>query len=67
MGGSLPTEAVIAKIKEGYSDCHDKAQAIPQQVLDKKMSTKYFGRQMMFFHCVKVSINIRKVRQYKRL
>ena len=46
------------KAVAGYKACHDVSEAVPQEVLDMKPITRQFGRQMVFFKCIKVSKSI---------
>merc|ERR1712080_116634 len=41
-----------------YQDCHDIAEAWPQESLDRNVLTKKYGRNMIFFRCAKKSENL---------
>merc|ERR1711920_652653 len=39
------------RLVQGYKDCYDISESLPQTALDRNPMKKRFGRQMMFFHC----------------
>jgi hypothetical protein len=52
--GYAKDPAFVQKMKDGYIECYNVAQAWPQSVLDKKGPlAKQWGRQMAFFKCAK--------------
>ena len=46
----------------GYQDCYDISESIPQAHMDKNPMKKKFGRQMMFFKCADVSLKCKSGR-----
>jgi hypothetical protein len=50
-GGKDPS--FVQKMRDGFVDCYNVAQAWPQSNLDRNPMTKQWGRQMIFFHCAK--------------
>jgi len=40
-------------VTDGYNDCYQIAQSLPQEHLDRDPITKVFGRHMAFFKCAK--------------
>ena len=55
-GGSDPKSAAsdplfVTKLKEGFLDCYNVAQAWPQAALDRNPLYQKYGRHMIFFNC----------------
>ena len=50
-GGKDP--AFVQKMRDGFVDCYNIAQAWPQSNLDRNPLTKQWGRQMIFLKCAK--------------
>lgn len=51
--GGAKDPAFVQKMKDGFTDCYNAAQAWPQANLDRSFFSKKWGRQMLFFKCAK--------------
>jgi hypothetical protein len=51
--GAARNPAFVMKMQEGFTDCYNISQALPQSTLDKNPMSKVWGRQIFFFKCAK--------------